>query len=45
MDKFLDRIVPVISQGWANSTTGDFTAFALAIVILAWYFTRFGSKS
>ncbi len=44
MDQFLSRIAPAISERWARSTPEDFTAISLALVVLAWYFSRFCSK-
>ena len=41
MDGLLDSVIRKVSGHWAHATPTDFGALAIAIVVTAWFFTRF----
>lgn len=41
MDGLLNSVTRIVSGQWAHATPTDFGALALAIVLTAWFCTRF----
>ena len=41
MNNLLESVMHNVAGRWASATPTDFGALALAIVISAWFFTRF----
>ncbi len=41
MNGLVDSTMHMVSHRWANATPTDFGALALAIVVSAWFFSRF----
>ncbi len=41
MDGLLNSVMRTISGHWSSATPTDFGTMALAIVLSAWFFTRF----
>ena len=41
MDAFLNSVMRTVSGHWSNASPTDFGTLALAIVLSAWFFTRF----